>query len=168
MRSRKSSGVLQLLKPPSTTLKRNNEFEGKKLKNKPKTRKLEKKKKKKEYKMKQWRMFLLQGLNSCQILTKIISVQETSLSHIVYNRTKYYIWCIRVDCILRVFISFSALQRGRKLKELFGCIKVKCLIRSVINVARSGCHRNHNTNIQHSFTKPKPSENHDNELTAAG
>ena len=26
MRSRKSSGVLQLLKPPSTTLKRNNEF----------------------------------------------------------------------------------------------------------------------------------------------
>lgn len=44
MRSRKSSGVLQLLKPPSTTLKRNNEFEGKKLKNKPKTRKLEKKK----------------------------------------------------------------------------------------------------------------------------
>lgn len=64
MRSRKSSGVLQLLKPPSTTLKRNNEFQGKKLKNKPKTRKLEKKKKKKEYKMKQWRMFLLQGLNS--------------------------------------------------------------------------------------------------------
>lgn len=48
MRSRKSSGVLQLLKPPSTTLKRNNEFEGKKLKNKPKTRKLEKKKKEKE------------------------------------------------------------------------------------------------------------------------